>query len=202
MRGSRSRPSAPAGNQGDFALELHCHCRLLSTLSPGRARDRQYDYVQRIVALGVPSDIRSDLPGIRGRPNAHEQTDARERRRSAFPRRCASRSARRAGDDGSLQDWRAPISTCGEPDRFLYRVVAGAVRQCVFSGRGHRHIVDFLRPGDLFGFDARDTHQFSVEPIAAGTTVARFPRNQAERLVNSNPPDVWASHTGSPRDEL
>ena len=27
----------------------------------------------------------------------------------------------------------APIHTCGEPDRFWYRIVAGAVRQCVFS---------------------------------------------------------------------
>src|SRR5512147_1024531 len=66
----------------------------------------------------------------------------------------------------------APIYTCGEPARFWYRIVAGAARQCVFGRRGHRHIVDFLRPGDLFGFDARDTHPFSVEPIAVGTTVA------------------------------
>lgn len=81
----------------------------------------------------------------------------------------------------------APIYTCGEPARFWYRIVAGAARQCVFSRAGDRHIVDFLRPGDLFGFDARDIHPFSAEPIAAGTTVARYPRNQAERLVDCDP---------------
>jgi CRP-like cAMP-binding protein len=81
----------------------------------------------------------------------------------------------------------APIYTCGEPARFWYRIATGAARQCVFSRRGYRHIVDFLRPGDLFGFDARDTYQFSVEPIAAGTTVARYPRTQAERLVDCDP---------------
>lgn len=81
----------------------------------------------------------------------------------------------------------APIYTCGEPARFWYRIVTGAARQCVFSRRGYRHIVDFLRPGDLFGLDARDTYQFSVEPIAAGTTVARYPRSQAERLVDCDP---------------
>ncbi len=81
----------------------------------------------------------------------------------------------------------APIYTCGEPARFWYRIVAGAARKCVFSRGGDRHIVDFLRPGDLFGFDAGDTHPFSVEPIAPGTTVARYPRNQAERLVECDP---------------
>jgi CRP-like cAMP-binding protein len=80
-----------------------------------------------------------------------------------------------------------PIYTCGEPDRFWYRIVAGAVRQCVFSRRGYRHSVDFPRPGDLFGLDAPDTHQFSVESIAAGPTVARYPRSQAERLVDCGP---------------
>jgi CRP/FNR family nitrogen fixation transcriptional regulator len=80
-----------------------------------------------------------------------------------------------------------PIYTCGEPARFWYRIVTGAARQCVFSRRGYRHIVDFLRPGDLFGFDAQGTHQFSVEPIAASTTVARYPRNQAEQLVDCDP---------------
>jgi hypothetical protein len=44
-----------------------------------------------------------------------------------------------------------------------------------------------LRPGDLFGFDARDIHAFSAEPIAPGTTIARYPRSQAERLVDGDP---------------
>jgi CRP-like cAMP-binding protein len=81
----------------------------------------------------------------------------------------------------------APIYTSGEPARFWYRIVAGAARKCVFSRGGHRHIVDFLRPGDFFGFDARDTHPFSVEPITSGTTVARYPRDQAERLADCDP---------------
>jgi CRP-like cAMP-binding protein len=81
----------------------------------------------------------------------------------------------------------APIYTCGEPARFWYRIVSGAARKCVFSRGGHRHIVDFLRAGDFFGFDARDAHPFSVEPITSGTTIVRYPRDQAERLADCDP---------------
>jgi CRP-like cAMP-binding protein len=47
--------------------------------------------------------------------------------------------------------------------------------------------VDFLRPGDLFGVDAQEIHQFSVEAIVSGAKVARYPRHRAELLADSDP---------------
>jgi CRP/FNR family nitrogen fixation transcriptional regulator len=47
--------------------------------------------------------------------------------------------------------------------------------------------VDFPRPGDLFGYDAESVHEFPVEAIVANTTVARYPRRDAERVANSDP---------------
>jgi CRP-like cAMP-binding protein len=47
--------------------------------------------------------------------------------------------------------------------------------------------VDFLLPGDFFGFCASSQHHFCVETIVAGSLVARFPRRSAERLADSDP---------------
>jgi CRP-like cAMP-binding protein len=47
--------------------------------------------------------------------------------------------------------------------------------------------VDFLRPGDLFGYDALELHTFTVEAMASGTRVARYPRCKAEQVADSDP---------------
>ena len=70
---------------------------------------------------------------------------------------------------------------------FWYGVNAGAVRKFSLTTKGSRSIVDFLLPGDLFGFGMRSRHWFSVEAIAGGTAIARYPRADAERLADSNP---------------
>jgi CRP/FNR family transcriptional regulator, nitrogen fixation regulation protein len=80
-----------------------------------------------------------------------------------------------------------PIYLSGEPAEFWYRIVSGACRTCAFTFDGSRQIVDFLRPGDLFGYDAEDMHSFSVEAIVSGTTVASYPRHCAERVADFDP---------------
>jgi CRP-like cAMP-binding protein len=55
------------------------------------------------------------------------------------------------------------------------------------SGDGRRHIVDFLLPGDFFGFCPTSGHHFCVEATVAGTLVARYPRRGVERLAESDP---------------
>jgi CRP/FNR family transcriptional regulator, nitrogen fixation regulation protein len=80
-----------------------------------------------------------------------------------------------------------PIYLNGDPAEFWYRILSGASRKCAFTHGGSRQIVDFLRPGDLFGYDAQDVHSFSVEAIVSGTTVARYPRRGAERVADSDP---------------
>jgi CRP/FNR family nitrogen fixation transcriptional regulator len=75
----------------------------------------------------------------------------------------------------------------GEPAEFWYRILSGASRKCALTLDGNRQIVDFMRPGDLFGYDAQDVHSFSAEAIVSGTTVARYPRCGAERVADSDP---------------
>jgi CRP/FNR family nitrogen fixation transcriptional regulator len=80
-----------------------------------------------------------------------------------------------------------PVYLSGEPVDFWYRILSGAARQCALSFEGNRQIVDFLRPGDLFGYAVQDMHSFSVEAIIRGTTVARYPRLRAEGVADSDP---------------
>jgi CRP/FNR family nitrogen fixation transcriptional regulator len=75
----------------------------------------------------------------------------------------------------------------GDSADYWYRILSGACRKCAYGLDGRRQIVDFPRRGDLFGYDADSVHEFSVEAIVANTTVARYPRCDAERVANSEP---------------
>jgi CRP-like cAMP-binding protein len=52
---------------------------------------------------------------------------------------------------------------------------------------GRRQILDFLLPGDFFGINAREQHPLTVEAVVEGTVVARYPREQVERLAETDP---------------
>ncbi|MDB5601188.1 MAG: hypothetical protein JWN71_3232 [Xanthobacteraceae bacterium] len=52
---------------------------------------------------------------------------------------------------------------------------------------GRRLIIDFLLPGDFFGFGARHEEFFAAEAIAGGTVVARYPRRSLETAADANP---------------
>ena len=80
-----------------------------------------------------------------------------------------------------------PIHRYNDPAQYWFRIVAGAARKIALNRDGRRHIVDFLLPGDFFGFCASSQHHFCVETIVAGSLVARFPRRGAERLADSDP---------------
>lgn len=67
-----------------------------------------------------------------------------------------------------------------------YQLISGAARKSAVTADGRRHIVSFLLPGDLFGFGARLIHRFSVEAIGADTVVARYPREPAQMLAESD----------------
>lgn len=68
-----------------------------------------------------------------------------------------------------------------------FRLVSGAARKCALSDDGQRHIVDFLLPGDFFGFCASIGYPYCVEAIVPGTRIARYTRDNAEQLADSNP---------------
>ncbi len=67
------------------------------------------------------------------------------------------------------------------PVEYRYRMVTGAARRFAIQRSGRRQIVDFLLPGDFFGFASRRVHSFSVEAIADETRIARYPIAQLER---------------------
>jgi CRP-like cAMP-binding protein len=74
-----------------------------------------------------------------------------------------------------------------DPTDYWYRLVDGAARKSAVMADGRRHIVSFLLPGDLFGFNSSRVHQFSVEVISPRTVVARYARRRAELLAESDP---------------
>src|SRR5919106_4922134 len=57
----------------------------------------------------------------------------------------------------------------GDPVEHLYRIVFGLARKYSVMPDGRRQIVDFLLPGDFFGFNARQQHQLTVEAVVDGT---------------------------------
>jgi CRP/FNR family nitrogen fixation transcriptional regulator len=92
----------------------------------------------------------------------------------------------------SLGKWRsyaAGETVYGQEDvgDYWYRLADGAARKCTLASDGRRQIVDFLMPGDLFGFHAGSRQDCSVECITSDTTVVRFQRQQMESLMESDP---------------
>jgi CRP/FNR family nitrogen fixation transcriptional regulator len=79
------------------------------------------------------------------------------------------------------------VYRCNDPVVYWYRIVEGAARKCDLTADGCRNIVDFLLPGDMFGFGAQGVQRFGVEAIAPGTLVVRYPRHNAEQLADSDP---------------
>jgi CRP/FNR family nitrogen fixation transcriptional regulator len=75
----------------------------------------------------------------------------------------------------------------GDPVDDWYRVVSGMATKSTLMADGRRQIVDFLLPGDFFGFSARNIRAFDVEVISEDTVVVRYPRRLVEPLVDSNP---------------
>ena len=80
-----------------------------------------------------------------------------------------------------------PVYRPNEAADHWFRLLSGAARKTTLSSDGRRHIVDFLLPGDFFGFCASSGYAFNVEVIVAGTCVARYTRDTAERLADSDP---------------
>ena len=74
-----------------------------------------------------------------------------------------------------------------DPVEQWYRVVSGMARKSTVLNDGRRRIVDFLLPGDYFGFSANDEHYFDVEVVVEGTILACYSRRQVEALADSDP---------------
>jgi CRP-like cAMP-binding protein len=66
-------------------------------------------------------------------------------------------------------------------------LLSGAARKYLLLADGRRRIIDFLLPGDFFGFRPRHEEFFATDAIVAGTEVARYPRRGVETAADSNP---------------
>ena len=74
-----------------------------------------------------------------------------------------------------------------DPVEQWYRVVSGMARKSTVLNDGRRRIVDFLLPGDYFGFSVNDEHYFDVEVVVEGTILACYSRRRVEALADFDP---------------
>jgi len=75
----------------------------------------------------------------------------------------------------------------GDSTEHWYRIISGMARKSTLLIDGRRRILDFLMPGDFFGFSARDRRAFDVDAVIEGTVVATYPRRQMEELADRDP---------------
>jgi CRP/FNR family nitrogen fixation transcriptional regulator len=74
-----------------------------------------------------------------------------------------------------------------DPAQHWYCVVAGMAKKYAVLEDGRQPIVDFLLPGDFFGFGARNAHQFTVEAVVNDTIVASYPRRETDSFAAREP---------------
>lgn len=72
-------------------------------------------------------------------------------------------------------------------DDYWYRVVSGTARCYFVLPGGRRQIIDLLLPDDCFGFTGSEGHFYGVEAIVDNTTVACYPRDALQAIVDSDP---------------
>jgi len=73
----------------------------------------------------------------------------------------------------------------GDHAACCYRVLSGCVRVVKLLEDGRRQIGEFLLPGELFGFDELDTHDFAAEAVT-NVVLRRYPRRMVEALAESH----------------
>src|SRR4051812_34840733 len=74
-----------------------------------------------------------------------------------------------------------------QPAEYWYFVITGVVRRCVLRADGRRQIVGLLLPGDVFGFTAAESYDYTAEAVGEGTALARYPRRRVEALADGDP---------------
>lgn len=80
----------------------------------------------------------------------------------------------------------AVIFSDEDPADFIYRLERGAARLYRINWAGRRQIVDFLIPGDLFGFSDEESHGLTAEALG-DIVVHRYLRRDIETLSEKIP---------------
>jgi CRP-like cAMP-binding protein len=68
-----------------------------------------------------------------------------------------------------------------------YCITSGVARKYALLEDGRRRIIDFLLPGDFFGFRSRHQEFFAADAIVTGTKVARYSRRGLENAADADP---------------
>jgi CRP/FNR family nitrogen fixation transcriptional regulator len=73
----------------------------------------------------------------------------------------------------------------GDPAKYCFRVISGAVRICTLMIDGRRQVADFFAGGDMIGFDFADTYAFTAEAVT-DSVVRQYPRSTILNLLTSD----------------
>ncbi|MGB8841796.1 MAG: helix-turn-helix domain-containing protein [Aliidongia sp.] len=73
----------------------------------------------------------------------------------------------------------------GDPAKYCFRVISGAVRICTLMADGRRQVADFFAGGDMIGFDFADTYAFTAEAVT-DSVVRQYPRATILDLLTSD----------------
>lgn len=74
----------------------------------------------------------------------------------------------------------------GDPARYCFKVLTGALRSCRLLADGRRHIGEFLLPGDFIGLELDDSYRFTAEAVS-DATLMRYSRQAVDRLAEQQP---------------
>jgi CRP/FNR family nitrogen fixation transcriptional regulator len=74
-----------------------------------------------------------------------------------------------------------------DPAQYWYCVGAGMAKKYALLEDGRQQIVDFLLPGDFFGFGVQNAHQFTVEVVVNDTILACYPRQETDFFAAREP---------------
>jgi CRP-like cAMP-binding protein len=74
----------------------------------------------------------------------------------------------------------------GDPARYCYKVLTGAVRSCRLLADGRRHIGEFLLPGDFIGLELDDVYRFTAEAVS-DATLMRYSRQAVDHMAEQRP---------------
>lgn len=74
----------------------------------------------------------------------------------------------------------------GDANTHVYKVTDGILRVVRILPDGRRHIANFLKPGDFFGFSEATEHDCSVEAIT-DCALTRYPRKDFDAVIESDP---------------
>lgn len=78
-----------------------------------------------------------------------------------------------------------PLFHEGDPADHVFKVVAGAVRTTKLMSDGRRYVVDFLFPGDFFGFSEGKYRTATAEALC-DAIIVRYPRAAFEQALQSD----------------